>query len=61
VSPKSKGLFQAAIMESGTVDVTFFFQPLAQAKAYYEDLAKRWDRDGMTDDRDALENMCVYH
>lgn len=48
-------------MESGTVDVTFFFQPLAQAKAYYEDLAKRWDRDGMTDDRDALENMCVYH
>lgn len=41
VSPKSKGLFQAAIMESGTVDVTFFFQPLAQAKAYYEDLAKR--------------------
>lgn len=41
VNPKSKGLFQAAIMESGTVDVSFFFQPLVQAKAYYEDLASR--------------------
>ncbi|CAK9092745.1 unnamed protein product [Durusdinium trenchii] len=41
VSPQSKGLFQAAIMESGTSDVSFFFQPLPQAKAYYEDLAER--------------------
>ena len=54
VSPKSKGLFQAAIMESGTVDVTFFFQPLAQAKAYYEDLAARWGRWELDELLDAL-------
>jgi len=41
VNKRSSGLFQAAIMESGTVDVTFFFQPLASAKAYYEDIANR--------------------
>lgn len=41
VSQKSAGLFHGAIMESGTVDATFFFQPLAQAKEYYEDLATR--------------------
>lgn len=56
VSVESKGLFQAAIMESGTVDVTFFFQPLQQAKAYYEDLASRL---GCPSSLQALQLPCL--
>ncbi|CAJ1340644.1 unnamed protein product [Effrenium voratum] len=41
VSPHSAGLFQSAIMESGTVETSLFFQPLEKAKAYYEELAER--------------------
>lgn len=40
VSPMSKGLFHAAIMESGTSAASFFFQPYKEAASYYEDTAK---------------------
>lgn len=39
VSPASKGLFHAAIMESGTSAITYFFQPFKDAKSYHEETA----------------------
>jgi len=41
VSPASKGLFAAAIMESGTSSVTYFFQPYRLASAFYQDWSER--------------------
>jgi len=39
VNEVSKSLFQAAIMESGTNALSWFFQPYEDAKTYYEDRA----------------------
>lgn len=39
VSPKSKGLFRAAVMESGTTSVNFFFQPYHDATQMYQDIS----------------------
>merc|ERR1712178_211795 len=38
-SPSSRGLFHAAIMESGTSQISMFFQRYEDAKAYGEDTA----------------------
>lgn len=40
VNPHSAGLFHAAIMESGTSSVSWFFQPYHLATAFYEGVAE---------------------
>eukprot|EP00928_Gymnodinium_smaydae_P018293 TRINITY_DN16970_c0_g3_i1.p1 TRINITY_DN16970_c0_g3~~TRINITY_DN16970_c0_g3_i1.p1 ORF type:complete len:626 (-),score=61.99 TRINITY_DN16970_c0_g3_i1:247-2124(-) len=40
VSPSSAGLFHAAIMESGTSQLSFFFQAYTDARDYHEDVVK---------------------
>ena len=39
VSPRSRGLFSAAIMESGTSSISLFFQPFERSKKFYEERA----------------------
>eukprot|EP00931_Biecheleriopsis_adriatica_P066515 TRINITY_DN4085_c0_g1_i1.p1 TRINITY_DN4085_c0_g1~~TRINITY_DN4085_c0_g1_i1.p1 ORF type:complete len:623 (+),score=77.82 TRINITY_DN4085_c0_g1_i1:69-1937(+) len=40
VSPSSKGLFHAAIMESGTSALSYFFQRFEDASSYHEETAE---------------------